>query len=510
MRRLTKIITKTLSVRISLMVFIAMAILLMVSLAVMLYYSRKAIKEEALQKASQTLEAAVQRIDNILLSVEQTSGNIYFSMINHVDDPDIMLTYSRKLVENNPFVAGCAIAFRENYYKDRQYFMAYVYRNDDGNMAYSDSPIIQAETFGNRPYTEQVWFTQPMETGRSGWMNPLVGMEDAHLDPIITFCLPVPDHSGNIIGVIGVDVSLEVLSRIILNVKSSANSYCAMIAEDGSFIIHPDSIKRQQKSVFTQVELGADVSVKEAGQAMISGESGYKPFRLNGIDYYVFYKPFRRIAVPGRSMERLNWSVGIIFPEDDIFGDYNKLLYYVLAITIIGLLLMFLLCLVFARRQLKPLRMLTEKAHRIAQGNYDEPIPDSHQKDEIGRLQDNFQQMQQKLSSHMGELEQLTATLRERGEGLSVAYQQAQKADRMKTAFLHNMTNQMIPPANAIVDDVNALCSANHQAEESSRLVENIQQNGHAITELLNNLIDLSDEEKLREGLQMMKKGDQP
>ena len=80
----------------------------------------------------------------------------------------------------------------------------------------------------------------------------------------------------------------------------------------------------------------------------------------------------------------------------------------------------------------------------------------------------------------------------------------------MKTAFLHNMTNQMIPPANAIVDDVNALCSANHQAEESSRLVENIQQNGHAITELLNNLIDLSDEEKLREGLQMMKKGDQP
>ena len=150
------------------MVFIAMAILLMASLAVMLYYSRKAVKEEALQKASQTLEAAVQRIDNILLSVEQTSGNIFFSMINHVDDPDMMLTYSRKLVENNPFVAGCAIAFKENYYKDRQYFMAYVYRNDDGNMAYSDSPIIQAETFGNRPYTEQVWFTQPMETGRSG------------------------------------------------------------------------------------------------------------------------------------------------------------------------------------------------------------------------------------------------------------------------------------------------------------------------------------------------------
>ena len=48
MLRLSKIINKTLSVRLSLIVVLSMAILLMASLMVMLFFSRKAVKEEML------------------------------------------------------------------------------------------------------------------------------------------------------------------------------------------------------------------------------------------------------------------------------------------------------------------------------------------------------------------------------------------------------------------------------------------------------------------------------
>ena len=98
--------------------------------------------------------------------------------------------------------------------------------------------------------------------------------------------------------------------------------------------------------------------------------------------------------------------------------------------------------------------------------------------------------MQQRLSTYIGELEQLTDTLRERGEGLSQAYEEAQKADRMKTAFLHNMTNQMIEPSLSIDRDVNSLL------EGGGNVVDNIQMNGKRITDLLNNLLNMSDEEK--------------
>ena len=77
MAKLPRIITRTLSFRLSLTVIAALATLLLVALLIIFVFSRKAVKEEALQDAGQTLEATMQRIDNILLKVEQSSGNMH-------------------------------------------------------------------------------------------------------------------------------------------------------------------------------------------------------------------------------------------------------------------------------------------------------------------------------------------------------------------------------------------------------------------------------------------------
>ena len=496
MFRLPKIINKTLSVRLSLIVVSAMAILLMATLTVMLYYSKKALKEEALEKVSQTLEGTVQSIDNILLSVEQTTGNIYFNLMPHLDQPDMMYTYSRQIVEANKYVAGCAIAFRENFYPGHELFMPYFRRENIGGR----DTIIQAETFANGPYTEQAWYIRPMESARPEWLNPLLGLgDDTGEAPIFTFSLPMYDADGKTAGVVGVDVKLSLLSQIVSATKPSANSYCLLLDSDGTFIVRPNGNKSFLQTAFSLYDDESDSSVGEAVQAMVSGESGYKPFRLNGIDYYVFFKPFTRASIPGRSQEKLEWSVGIIYPEEDIFGDYNSLSTYVLVIAAVGLLLLFLCCRIMIHRQLKPLLMLTASAQRIAKGKYNELIPDSRQADEVGRLQDNFQKMQQSLSSYIGELEQLKTTLQQHGEDLNAAYNQAQKADRMKTAFLHNMTNQMIGPAEAIEKDVNALCNNNTENLDIAQLSDDIQQNGSTIAELLDNLISISADEKRKE-----------
>ena len=496
MLRLPRIIKKTLSVRIGLMVVTAMALLLMASMIVMLYYSRKAVKEEAIQKASQTLEGTIHNIDNIMLSVEQTTGNIYFNMIPHLNNHDMMFTYARKLVETNPYVAGCAIAFKEGYFKDCKNFMAYVHRADSSGIAYADTDIVPDDMFANSPYTEQIWFTKPMETGKVEWLNPLKGIKSDEA-PIITFCLPIFGMDRKPVGVIGVDISLSLLSKIVSDAKPSKNSYCTLIDKDGTFIVHPYRNKLMKQTALMIKEQSA----KDAAQAMISGETGYKSFNMEGQDLYVFYKPFKRIAVFDSSSDDLGWSAGIVYPEDDILGEYNNLSLYVVVIAIIGLILSFLVSGLVIHGQLKPLLMLTEQAQRIAKGNLDEPIPDSRRVDEIGRLQRNFKLMQQSLATNIGELEQLTTKLKQHGDELSKAYKQAQKADRMKTAFLHNMTNQMLEPSEAISKDVEALCDPNKRAErqDTAQLVDDIQQNGNTIADLLRNLINISDEDFRKE-----------
>ena len=487
--------TKTLSVQISLKVVLAVATLLAVALFVMFHFSRKAVKAEARQKAEEALESTVRQVDNVLLSVEQSAGNIYWDMMNHLNEPERMFLYSRKVLESNPYVAGCAIAFEPYYYKEYgQYFMAYVHRASSSNQEVAgSSEMVQAETFTNVPYTEQIWYSKPIETGRPCWINPLKN-EATEGEALITFSMPIYGSGGKIIGVFAVDVSLSLLSNIVLSAKPSPNSYATLLGSDGSYIVHPDSEMVFHKTIFTVESYQTNKELRAAGDAMVAGETGYKHFRQDGIDNYVFYKPFIRADVPGRSMERTGWSVGIVYPEDDIFGEYNQLLYIVIAIALMGLILLLVSCHAITHRRLLPLRMLAKSAQRIAEGHYDDPIPDSHQQDEVGRLQDYFQQMQQALSVHMGELERLTTELRERGVVLSETYERVKEADRVKTAFLHNMTDQMLKPVGMIKSNVNMLCEHRQEMDqqEAGQTVNTIQEQGKIVMRLLNDLLDVS------------------
>lgn len=500
MPRKSKNVTKKLSVRLSLMIVLSVAILLTAALTVMFHYARKAIREEALHNAVQTLDGTILQIDNILLSVEQATGNIYWELLYHQNEPERMTDYCRQLVENNPYVTGCAIAFEPYFFKDRgKYFMTYVHQPSKGRMTSEGMPVNVSDTYGRRPYNEQDWYTITMETGRPSWIDPQHIKEDT-ADVITSFCLPIWTPGGRKVGVLGVDMELSLLSHIVHNAKPTPHSYCTLLGSDGSFIVHPDSDVFMHQTIFSQMRAEADTSYSEAAQAMMKGQAGFRHFRQKGTDYYVFFKPFRRAAVPGRYTEDLGWNIGIIYPDDDIFRPYNQLLYYVIAIALAGLLLLLLLCQWFTHRQLLPLQLLTTSAQHIAEGHYDTVIPDSRQHDEIGRLQDHFGQMQQALALHIGHLEQLRATLQLRGEQLSKAYGEAKAADRLKTTFLHNLTNQMLGPAGIIAESVDSLydAAARQDRQTTERLADNIQQQGEAITHALDTLLQ-DDETELKQ-----------
>ena len=443
MDKLPRLITRTLSFRLSLTVIAALATLLVAALLIIFGFSRKAVKEEALLNASQTLEATMHHIDNILLKVEQSSGNIYWKMLPYIHQPEKLELYTHKLVETTPYITDCTITW-----------------DADSNA------------------TDSIF---------TGWINP----ED-RTNAITTFRLPFFDGRREV-GVMDVHVSLTLVSKLLLEAKPSPNSFCTLLKKDGTIIVHPDSTALNHNIL----DLIKDdhPSMGEAARAMLNGETGYKNVKLEGKDYYVFYKPFERTEVTGRIMSDLGWSASIIYPEDDLFGDYNRLLYTVLIIAIGGLLLLLLSCLFYIHHQLFPLMTLVESAQRIAEGEYNEPISHSRRRDEVGRLQNHFREMQQSLSTRMGEMEQLSETLKERGDELQATYEQAQAAERMKTNFLYNMSDQMMAPVDGIRQRVLAISDRGEKltGKETGQLVEEIQQRGEKVTTLLNQLISESE-----------------
>ena len=449
MSKVTKFLVRTLSFRLSLRIIGALAILLMLALMIMFYFSRKAVREEALQNAGQTLEAMVERIDNILLSVEQAAGNIYWKMMSQANQPEIMELYAQKLVERNPYITDSRIIW--------------------------DADSNSVEKFA-------LW-TIPDEVNSS--------KEGA----VVTFSLPFYDKEQKL-NVLTIDVSLTLLSKIVLEEKPSPNSTCALLGKDGTIIVYPDS-NMLNHNLIALAEKYYHHSVIEAAESMLAGETGYKKMKLRGKTCYAFYKPFMQAEVRGRAMTDLGWSAGIIYPEEDIFGSYNQLLYTVLIIAVVGLGLLLFFCRLFIHRQLLPLRKLGRSAQQIAEGQYDEPIPESRLQDEVGRLQNHFHDMQQSLAGHMGEMQHLSDTLKERGEVLQAAYEQAQAADRMKTNFLYNMSDQMMAPVNSILQSVKTFSRHSNELteEDTAKLVDEILHRGEKVTALLNQLI--SDSEKL-------------
>ena len=185
MSKVTKFLAKTLSFRLSLRIIAALALLLMLALMTMFYFSRKAVREEALQNAGQTLEAMVENIDNVLLSVEQAAGNIYWKMMAHADRPELMDIYAHKLVECNPYITDSRIIWDAD-------------SNTVGAMA--------------------VW-TTPRKVGSS--------KENA----VATFRLPFYDKNRKL-NVLAIDISLTLLSKIVLEEKPSPNSICALLGKE--------------------------------------------------------------------------------------------------------------------------------------------------------------------------------------------------------------------------------------------------------------------------------------
>ncbi|MBR0165620.1 MAG: HAMP domain-containing protein [Prevotella sp.] len=492
--RWIKTITRTLSVRLSLMMVLAIGMLLIGVLVVMFHFSWLAMKAEARGDAEQTLEGTSQQIDNILMSVEQSAGNIYFDMMRHPYKPELMTAYCERLVRSNPYIVGCAIAFKPYYYPDKELPMVYVHHKDYKIDTDGKAELVTQTTFTNRPYTEQVWYAEPMKTGRALWTDPLKN-EETEDEPLVTFCLPIYDKNRACVGVLAADVPISLLSQIVLAAKPSPNGYSTLLADNGSYIVHPDTTKLNYQTVFYQMHKGADHSVIEAAEAMVAGEEGYKSFYVDGKKWHVFYKPFKRTAAPGRITADLGWSVGVVYPNDDIFGMFNRLLYILLAIVVIGLLIFFILCRIITHRKLLPLLMLRDSAQRIANGDYKDMIPATTRKDEIGQLQEHFQRMQESLASHIGQLEELSATLKKRNEELADAYGQAQKADRIKTLFLHNMTNQMVEPSNEITASVTALCDLyeSGRMEEAQPVIDSINRQDKVMVEVLGEMLQTAD-----------------
>ena len=396
MKRFFQYISKSLSRKLSLWIVLFAAIIFNIALGFMFRQSLVAVRQEAINRATQVLDNTVLRVNSIFQNVEIATDNTDWLVYRHLDAPDSMFVYSHRILENNPYLNGCSIAFEPYYFQDRKYFSAYSY-NDNGNI------LTTQEGNDHYEYYYMDWYLMAKLLDRPCWTEPFLDFnpEDIYSkDMIASYCKPLKDQDGTYIGTISVDISLGWLSETISSVKPYPNSYSILLGEGGTYFVNPDTTKLFYQTIFTESMERPDKEMSELGHAMLRGEEGMRQFRINDEDSYVFFKP----------LYGTGWSVAIICPESDIFSGYLRLRHLVVFIVFLGLLLMLLAFSRIINRELKPLKRLADQTGTIAKGNFNQKLPDDGRSDEIGQLSHSFGDMQQSLMRYIDELKETTIT----------------------------------------------------------------------------------------------------
>ena len=486
-------IPRTLSARINLQTVTAITLLLIASIVAVFVGTWLITKVEAEGQVEETLDAIAYRIDNTLLSVEQTATIIQGDIPNHLDSPRKLFDLSQKAIEANPYIAGCAIALNPDYYTHRgQAFMAYVHRTHEEILSSGrrPRPFVRSGTFTSKPFTEQEWFTKPLAEGVPSWVGPLKD-EDTEKDAIISYDVPIMVDTSRV-AVLGVDISLSILTEIAQNYRTSKHSYITLLDKDGSYIIHPDSTKLFHMNSLAALRDAEDPVVRKAAGAMLAGEKGKCTFTLDSTQYYMAYMPFRQSATPGRRAESQGWSIAVIYQRKELLDRYAPDFTIALIITIGGILLLLIGCEAISRLHLKPLRKLTNVTRNIAKGKFILPDYYSAKPDEVGRLQSHFMQMTQALSGHIEQLQNLSVNESARQDILARTYEKTKEIDKLRSAFFSNMTHQMADVVADIQTDMGKLDNDGREMEESELkdVLDSIERNGIKVTDILSDMLN--------------------
>ena len=485
MKRLTEKQTRnSLTSQVVLWVVGFVSVLFVTSLLIMFNHARQSIYQEAMEKARQTLRTTELRIDNTLNEVETATRSMHWTIEKRLNQPEIMDSLCRQLLRENPHIQGCAIAFEPGVYPQYgTYHEVYAYRS------HSDSTQINVTVNnGRQPYTREKWYFIPLHHGKPIWIDPYVDEESDETSIITSYGMPLRDKQGQLVGVLSAHISMKWFADLVLSLRPFPNSHASVMGTDGHLIIHPDSTLEEHEAFFTKAFNDPTCDGHLAAISMKTGHVGHSEIHMDGKQDFIFYHPF----------ENAGWSVAIVCPESDIFSSYNSLLRYTIVISLIGLLLLALFCLFISHRQLKPLQQLVDEAQRMADGQLDEPVKESHRSDEVGYVQNTFRQMQLSIGQHIADITHLTGVLQQRNEDLKMAYEQAREADKMKDAVILNMSDRMEQSVKVIHATVAEFRQhvADMDAEECRHMADKIQQHTEITTELLNNLLDIADKKK--------------
>lgn len=233
---------------------------------------------------------------------------------------------------------------------------------------------------------ERPWYKQGVEAGKTMLTPPYMATVGGL---IVTIAMPVK-KDGQLLGVVGGDLSLESLVKIINSVDSGGLGYAFLVSGDGQVIVSPD--KDQVMKNLRDIYPASSLKI----------EKGIQEVMLNGQERILSFTP-----VTG--LPSADWYIGQSLDKEKAYAPLSKfrtsaLVAIFVAVGVIALLLGLLIQVL-----MRPLRTMGRAMQDIAQGEGDltRRLVIEH-KDEFGELAGSFNQFVERIHASISEVSSVT------------------------------------------------------------------------------------------------------
>jgi signal transduction histidine kinase/HAMP domain-containing protein len=351
--------------------------------------SRKALMREIEGRARVTLEAGVLRLDGVLARIEDALQDLRVSLeVLGPESDEEVKGLIRGFLRWNPEVYGSAIAFRPGASPSGSGLFAPYYCRDEAGLRYLDlaSPSYH--------YPDWDWYRQPAGTGKLVWGPPYLDTGGGDVTMITCSCPFLRDKE--FWGVVTADVSLSGLTDIVRNIVIGKSGYAFLMTGEGVMLSGGEGLWDPGEDIYTLAGRMHSPELEALGRDMSAGRSGFFSLRepITGKRAWVVYGP-----VPSTG-----WSLGILFPEEELTADLRWLHRSMILIALSGVIVLAGILFFLSTRISRPMSELAASARRIAGGDFSERLLDPGTRDEVGTLTDAFNEMHRSLSVLMERL----------------------------------------------------------------------------------------------------------
>ncbi len=390
-------ISKSFARRQSIYICGIVAVLFLLAAGLAIQQSVTQSSEEAEKNATAQLDIITLRIENIMASASYAVDNVAFEAIEELSrekpDTERLFNITRQLVERNEAIVGSILALPEYSLNGEKFFAAYSFMD-------FETGDVSTSQVGNEDYYyfAMDWYLVPKLLDKPYWGDPYFD-EGAGNISMCTYSRPLKDRDGKFIGVLTADLPIEWLSEVVNEIKPYKSSYNLMVGKDASYIVHTDPERILRETIFTATYNMEDTTVFHIGREMVSGRRGSQLLENDDTTSLVFYTP-----VPSSG-----WSVAMVCPLRDVYRETKRMGYTLAIILFIIQLLLFVIINYVIGKMTEPLKSFSESARKIAEGDFNAPLPEIESEDEMRMLKDSFHHMQVSLTDYIDRLTETTS-----------------------------------------------------------------------------------------------------